>query len=74
MENEEKKITPQQRYRKTDKCKVARAKYYETKGKTKAHDYYIANREKILNRSKERYNNLRNNLKEISIENVTPQE
>ena len=54
--------TPQQRYRKTDKCKVARQRYYENKGKDTAHEYYIKNRSKILERSKERYNNLKNDL------------
>jgi hypothetical protein len=54
--------TPQQRYRKTDKCKVARERYYENKGKLTAHEYYVKNREKILQRSKDRYNNLKNDL------------
>jgi hypothetical protein len=54
--------TAQQRYRKSEKCKVARARYYENKGKAKAHEYYLKNKEKIILRSKERYNNLKNNL------------
>lgn len=48
-------LTPQQKYRLSDKCKVARARYYESKGKSKAHEYYENNRDTILNRSKERY-------------------
>lgn len=64
MQKEEKE-TAQQRYRKTDKCKDARKRYYESKGRDKAHEYYLANKEKILERSKERYNNLKNNLKEV---------
>ena len=57
-------LTPQQKYRKSDKCKVARERYYSTKGKGKAHEYYEKNKEVILNRSKERYNQLKtiNNL------------
>lgn len=51
--------TPQQRYRQSDKCKLARQRYYETKGKTKAHEYYEKNKELILNRSKERYNQMK---------------
>jgi hypothetical protein len=51
--------TAQQRYRKTDKCKAARQRYYDTKGREKAHEYYLKNREKILNRSKERYESLK---------------
>lgn len=62
---QEDKETAQQRYRKTDKCKEARKRYYESKGRDKAHEYYLANKEKILERSKDRYNNLKNNLKEI---------
>jgi hypothetical protein len=54
--------TAAQRYRKTDKCKNARKKYYETKGKNTSHEYYMKNREKIIERSKERYTMLKNNL------------
>jgi hypothetical protein len=54
--------TAQQRYRKTDKCKAARQRYYDSKGREKAREYYLANREKILERSKERYNNLKKDL------------
>jgi len=54
--------TAQQRYRKTEKCKAARQRYYDSKGREKAREYYQANREKILERSKERYNNLRKDL------------
>jgi hypothetical protein len=53
-------LTPQQKYRKSEKCKLARERYYETKGKAKAHEYYEKNKEVILNRSKERYNNIKN--------------
>jgi hypothetical protein len=52
-------LTPQQKYRKSEKCKKARERYYENKGKEKAHEYYMKNREVILNRSKERYNQLK---------------
>jgi retron-type reverse transcriptase len=60
--------TPQQRYRQSEKCKLARERYYANKGKQTAHEYYEKNKELILSRSKERYliikanNNLENNL------------
>ena len=47
--------TPQQRYRQTEKCKEARRRYYESKGREKARAYYIANKEVILTRAKQRY-------------------
>jgi len=50
------------RYRKSDKCKAARQKYYDTKGKETAKAYYEKNKEKIIARSKERYAMLKNNL------------
>jgi hypothetical protein len=69
MEENTPALTPQQRYRLTDKCKVARDRYYEKKGKTTAQSYYQKNREIILERSKQRYlkiketkNNLSNDL------------
>ena len=49
------KLTAQQRYRLSDKCKEARRRYYESKGREKAREYYEANKEKILERSRERY-------------------
>jgi hypothetical protein len=52
---EETKLTAQQRYRLSDKCKAARQRYYESKGRDKAKEYYEANKDKILERSKERY-------------------
>jgi hypothetical protein len=52
-------LTPQQKYRKSEKCKAARQRYYENKGKAKAHEYYEKNKEVILNRSKERYNQMK---------------
>jgi hypothetical protein len=58
-------LTPQQKYRQSDKCKVARERYYNTKGKGKAHEYYEKNKEIILTRSKERYSQIKlanNNL------------
>lgn len=55
-------LTPQQKYRQSEKCKLARERYYETKGKAKAHEYYERNKETILSRSKERYNQLKNAL------------
>ena len=61
-------LNSQQRYRKSEKCKVARNRYYESKGRSKAHEYYLKNREKILERSKARYNNLRNNMTENDTE------
>lgn len=63
--------TAQQRYRKTDKCKAARDRYYETKGRTKAAEYYQANKEKILERSKTRYADLK---KKVDLENELIQE
>ena len=48
--------TAQQRYRQTDKCREARRRYYESKGRHKAAEYYEANKEMILARAKERYN------------------
>jgi hypothetical protein len=52
--------TPQQKYRQSDKCKIARQRYYTNKGRAKAHEYYERNKEVILNRSKERYTHLKN--------------
>jgi hypothetical protein len=52
-------LTPQQKYRQSDKCKVARERYYANKGKAKAHEYYEKHKEVILNRSKERYNQMK---------------
>lgn len=49
-------LTPQQRYRQTEKCREARRRYYESKGREKAAAYYEANKEMILARAKERYN------------------
>jgi hypothetical protein len=49
------KLTAQQRYRLSDKCKAARQRYYESKGRQKAKEYYEANKQHILERSKERY-------------------
>jgi hypothetical protein len=54
-------LTPQQKYRKSEKCKIARERYYANKGKATAHEYYEKHRETILNRSKERYNQIKNN-------------
>jgi hypothetical protein len=59
-------LTPQQKYRQSEKCKLARERYYNNKGKAKAHEYYERNRETILNRSKERYNQLKNMLVEVN--------
>lgn len=53
-------FTPQQRYRQTEKCKAARNRYYESKGRDKAAEYYLANKEKILERAKQRYIDLKN--------------
>ena len=52
-------LTAKQRYRKTDKCKASRERYYASKGKTTAHEYYMKHRETILQRSKERYAELK---------------
>jgi hypothetical protein len=61
-------LTPQQKYRQSDKCKVARARYYDSKGKAKAHEYYERNREVILQRSKDRYNQLKTMLEQVAID------
>jgi hypothetical protein len=58
--------TPQQKYRQSEKCKLARERYYNSKGKGKAHEYYEKNKEVILNRSKERYNQLKRMLVEVN--------
>lgn len=64
--------TPAQRYRKTEKCKAARKRYYETKGKETSHEYYMRNKEKILQRSKERYDAMKNNLNnDLAIQTVS---
>ena len=60
--------TAASRYRKSDKCKVARQRYYDNKGKETAKAYYEKNKEKIIARSKERYAMLKNNL---NIDNST---
>lgn len=65
---DEVKLTAQQRYRLTDKCKEARRRYYESKGRSKAKEYYEANKEKILERSKERYENSKLNDLKIDLE------
>jgi hypothetical protein len=52
-------LTPQQKYRLTEKCKVARQKYYETKGKETSREYYLRNKQRILERSKARYQTLK---------------
>lgn len=53
-------LTPQQKYRQSEKCKLARERYYAAKGKAKSHEYYEKNKAVILNRSKERYAKLKN--------------
>jgi len=58
-------LTPQQKYRQSNKCKLARERYYANKGKAKAHEYYERNKEVILNRSKERYNQLKNMIQQV---------
>jgi hypothetical protein len=55
-------LTPQQKYRQSEKCKLARERYYENKGKAKAHEYYERNKETILARSKERYHLMKMNV------------
>lgn len=59
-------LTPQQKYRKSEKCKLARERYYTSKGKDKAHEYYEKNKEVILSRSKERYNQLKRMLIDVN--------
>ena len=61
------KLTAQQRYRLSDKCKAARERYYESKGREKAKQYYEANKERILERSKERYENSKYNELKIDL-------
>ena len=53
-------LSPQQKYRQSEKCKLARERYYANKGKAKAHEYYEKNKAVILVRSKERYNQMKN--------------
>ena len=62
-------LTPQQRYRQSEKCKLARERYYANKGKAKAHEYYERNKEVILNRSKERYNQIKNAMNQNNLGN-----
>ena len=50
------------RYRKSEKYRIARAKYYESKGRETSAQYYLKNKEKIIERSKARYANMRNDL------------
>jgi hypothetical protein len=59
-------LTPQQKYRQSEKCKLARERYYVNKGKQTAHEYYEKNKDVILNRSKERYNQLKRMLTEVN--------
>jgi hypothetical protein len=63
-------LTPQQKYRQSEKCKLARERYYNTKGKLKAHEYYERNKETILNRSKERYLQLKTMLIQLEEDNL----
>jgi len=58
--------TPQQKYRQSEKCKIARERYYNSKGRAKAHEYYERHKEVILNRSKERYNQLKIMLHDVN--------
>lgn len=62
-------LTPQQKYRQSDKCKLARERYYASKGKAKAHEYYEKNKDVILNRSKERYNQIKSMNQENNLGN-----
>jgi hypothetical protein len=62
-------LTPQQKYRQSDKCKLARERYYTSKGKAKAHEYYEKNKDIILNRSKERYNQIKNAMAQNNLGN-----
>lgn len=62
-------LTPQQRYRQSEKCRLARERYYNSKGKAKAHEYYERNKEIILHRSKERYNQIKNAMTQNNLEN-----
>ena len=59
-------LTPQQKYRQSEKCKIARERYYNSKGRAKAHEYYERHKEVILNRSKERYNQLKIMLHDVN--------
>jgi len=62
-------LTPQQKYRQSEKCKLARERYYNSKGKAKAHEYYEKNKDVILTRSKERYNQLKTMIQQVNQEN-----
>jgi hypothetical protein len=59
-------LTPQQKYRQSEKCKLARERYYESKGKAKAHEYYERNKETILSRSKERYHLMKSGIVQVA--------
>ena len=59
-------MTPQQKYRQSEKCKIARERYYSSKGKAKAHEYYERNKETILSRSKQRYIQLKSGIVQVA--------
>ena len=61
-------LTPQQKYRQSEKCKISRDKYYQTKGKVTAHEYYMTNRERILENSKIRYAQLKGMLDQVNVD------
>ena len=51
--------TAKSRYMKTEKYKQAKQRYYETKGRETSKAYYEKNKEKIIERSMERYRRLK---------------
>jgi hypothetical protein len=55
-------LTAAQRYRKSEKCALARKRYYDNKGKQTAQSYYEKNKEKINEASKARYAKLKEAL------------
>jgi hypothetical protein len=65
---EEPGLTPAQRYRKSEKCAAARKRYYESKGKETSQAYYLKNKDKINQASKERYARLKNQLEQNNLE------
>jgi len=64
-------LTPQQKYRMTEKCQAARKRYYENKGKSTSREYYLKNRERILEQSKKRYEKTKTNSNNFSTTDIS---
>jgi hypothetical protein len=58
-------LTAAQRYRKSEKCALARKRYYDNKGKDTAQAYYEKNKAKINDASKARYAKLKEALAKV---------